>query len=80
MLVVAALAVAVTGNLLAAEKGAPRTSSQERPFAFPAFTIPADAMRLKPGDDIQAAIDRHPPGTAFVLTRGLYRTGNLKPT
>jgi hypothetical protein len=78
-LLIAALAVAVPGNLLAAEKGAPRTSSQGAPFAFPAFTTPADAVRLKPGDDIQAAIDSHKPGTAFVLTKGLYRTGNLKP-
>jgi len=78
-LFIAALAVAVAGNLLAAEKGAPGTSPQGAAFAFPVFTPPADAVRLKPGDDIQAAIDRHKPGTAFVLTKGLYRTGNLKP-
>jgi Right handed beta helix region len=34
---------------------------------------PRAAVQLSPGDDIQAAVDAHPPGTSFFLAAGVYR-------
>lgn len=40
---------------------------------------PANATRLYPGDDIQAAVDAHPAGTVFVLSAGMYRLQEIEP-
>ncbi|MBM3862036.1 MAG: hypothetical protein FJ395_20620 [Verrucomicrobia bacterium] len=76
---IAALAVAVAGNLLAAEQGAPGTSPQGPAFALPVFTPPADAVAISPGTDIQALVDKHPAGTAFVLKAGTHRLQTIRP-
>ena len=34
---------------------------------------------IHPGHDIQAAVDAHPPGTAFLLKPGLYRNQAISP-
>ncbi|WP_378410424.1 right-handed parallel beta-helix repeat-containing protein [Rhodocytophaga aerolata] len=34
---------------------------------------------LKPGDEIQKAVDAHPEGTLFILKPGLYRMQDVKP-
>jgi hypothetical protein len=34
---------------------------------------------LKPGDSIQAQVDRNPPGTSFLLKSGLYRMQSIEP-
>jgi hypothetical protein len=47
------------------------------PRANPA--VPAGAVELSPGDDIQAAVDARPPGTAFHLNPGLYRLQSVRP-
>lgn len=39
----------------------------------------ADEIVLHPGDDIQAAVDAHGPGTAFRLSAGLYRVQSVIP-
>jgi parallel beta-helix repeat protein len=36
-------------------------------------------VTLKPGDDIQAAVDRYPEGTTFVLGAGIYRLQSIVP-
>lgn len=36
-------------------------------------------VKLRPGADIQAAIDRHPEGTTFLLSAGVYRGQSLIP-
>ena len=38
-----------------------------------------EAIFLNAGDDIQAMIDAHPPGTMFYLEAGVYRLQNLTP-
>jgi parallel beta-helix repeat protein len=42
-------------------------------------TPPSDAVVLRPGDNIQAAIDSNPAGTAFLLSEGTYRGLTLSP-
>lgn len=48
-----------------------------------AFTlIPALAfgqITLSPGDDVQAAVDRNPPGTTFALNGGIFRLQMVRP-
>jgi hypothetical protein len=41
--------------------------------------VPAGAIELSPGDDIQAAVDAHPAGTVFHLNAGLYRLQSIRP-
>lgn len=36
-------------------------------------------VRLAPGDDIQARVDSHPPGTTFRLAAGVYRRQSVAP-
>jgi hypothetical protein len=38
-----------------------------------------DIVRLRPGDDIQAAVDAAPPGTTFRLEAGVYRRQRVMP-
>jgi len=38
-----------------------------------------DQIVLRPGHDIQQAIDSHPEGTNFVLTPGIYRQQSFTP-
>lgn len=40
--------------------------------------LPPDYITLQPGDDLQAEIDRHPNGTAFVLEQGVYYAQSLR--
>ncbi|MDX1993010.1 MAG: right-handed parallel beta-helix repeat-containing protein [bacterium] len=44
-----------------------------------AQSIPADAVRLRPGENIQAMIEQHPAGTTFVLEAGTYRLQSVTP-
>lgn len=37
------------------------------------------SVALKPGDDLQKAVDRHPAGTTFSLQSGIYRLQSVKP-
>jgi len=41
--------------------------------------IPSDAIRLNPGDDVQATVDANPAGTAFVFSPGIYREQSITP-
>jgi hypothetical protein len=41
--------------------------------------VPAGAVELMPGDDIQAAVDAGPPGSTFHLNAGLYRLQTVRP-
>lgn len=45
------------------------------------LAAPAQAVTvaLSPGDDIQAAVGSHPPGTTFTLSAGLYRIQSVTP-
>jgi len=36
-------------------------------------------VKLRPGDDLQQAVDRHPPGTTFLLAAGSYRLQSVRP-
>ncbi|NUB18577.1 hypothetical protein GBZ26_04990 [Azospirillum formosense] len=36
-------------------------------------------VSLRPGADIQAAVDRHPPGTRFRLEAGVHRLHSIVP-
>lgn len=40
---------------------------------------PTHYVSLRPGDDIQAAVDSNPEGTAFVLASGVYRGQSIVP-
>ena len=42
------------------------------------LAMSADVV-LKPGDSIQAQVDRNPPGTSFLLKSGLYRMQSIEP-
>ncbi len=42
-------------------------------------TIPANAVRLNPGDDVQAIVENSPNGTAFVFSPGVYRMNTIIP-
>ena len=44
-----------------------------------AQSLPAAAVALSPGDDIQAAVDANPAGTTFSLAAGLYRLQSVRP-
>jgi len=37
------------------------------------------SVTLNPGDDIQAAVDAHPPGTTYILQAGTYRMQSIVP-
>lgn len=39
----------------------------------------SDAVRLELGEDLQAVVDRHPPGTTFVIAAGVHRMEQLHP-
>ncbi len=47
------------------------------PVATP--EVPAGAVVVAPGMDIQEVVDRHPPGTAYVLAPGLFRMQEVVP-
>jgi Right handed beta helix region len=47
--------------------------------AIVAITIPPDAIVIQPGESIQAVVDQHPPGTAFVLEAGVHRSQSIAP-
>lgn len=36
-------------------------------------------VTLKPGDDLQRVVERHPPGTTFVFEKGTYRLQTIRP-
>ena len=49
---------------------------------LPTFSVAATKavpVTLNPGDDIQAAVDAHPPGTMYVLQSGTYRMQSIVP-
>ena len=81
-LLITALAVAVAGNLLAADPGPEKGKDQAKgagPIIIPRFQPPGDAVAISPGTDIQALVDKHPAGTAFVLKAGTHRLQTIKP-
>lgn len=43
------------------------------------ISMPAGAVRLYPGDDIQTIVDSYPLETAFVLSPGIYREQSIIP-
>jgi Right handed beta helix region len=47
--------------------------------AIAAIAIPPDAISIKPGESIQAVVDQHPAGTAFVLEAGVHRSQSIAP-
>ena len=49
------------------------TTSAQAPATIPAGTA------LNPGDDIQAAVNAHPPGTTFVIKTGVHRRQTIRP-
>jgi hypothetical protein len=52
------------------------SNRQPRPAAdagVPATPIPCRGVDVRPGDDVQAALRRHPPGATFCFARGVYR-------
>ena len=77
-----ALAVAVAGNLLAADPGPEKGKDQAKgagPVIIPRFQPPGDAIAISPGTDIQALVDKHPAGTPFVLKSGTHRLQTIRP-
>lgn len=48
-------------------------TSAEAPRSLPSGTS------VNPGDDIQAAVNLHPPGTTFVIRGGVHRRQTIKP-
>lgn len=53
------------------------------PMSTPTEAAPVapgpDAVRVAPGDDLQAAVDDNPPGTDFVLDAGTHRGVQVRP-
>jgi hypothetical protein len=47
-------------------------------FVYPAAFAQTEVV-LRPGDNIQKAVEAHPEGTIFVLKPGLYRMQDVKP-
>lgn len=45
----------------------------------PSDPVPGDAIRVEPGDDLQALVAAHPPGTAFLLASGIHRQQSVRP-
>jgi parallel beta-helix repeat protein len=54
-------------------------ASQQAQPAPPPPVIPHDAVRVGVGDNLQSAVDAHPPGTTFVLASGVHRNQQVKP-
>lgn len=46
---------------------------------FSVAAVKAVPVTLTPGDDIQAAVDAHPPGTLYMLQSGTYRMQSIVP-
>lgn len=45
----------------------------------PQGSPPADAVRVEVGDDLQALVRDHPPGTSFLLASGVHRLLSVEP-
>lgn len=43
------------------------------------LACPAGSVVLKPGDNLQAIVNAHPPGTTYCLTAGIYRQVSIVP-
>ena len=39
----------------------------------------AATVQMHPGDDLQAIVDAHPPGTTYLLAAGTYRLQEIAP-
>lgn len=68
--------VTVSADTAATQTGTPApttTTSADAPATMPAGTA------LNPGDDIQAAVNTHPPGTTFVIRTGVHRRQTIRP-
>jgi hypothetical protein len=57
----------------------PQVLSQVSQSTTPALKPPAGAIAIPPGRDIQAVVDRYPPGTAFLLKAGTHRLQSIRP-
>ncbi|MBM3861663.1 MAG: hypothetical protein FJ395_18730 [Verrucomicrobia bacterium] len=83
-LFIAALAVAVVGNLLAADPGSARNAMSER-FNDHASAIPRDAVCVDPSvsathaERVQGLINAAAEGQTFVFKAGTHFLGELKP-
>ncbi|NNL86308.1 MAG: right-handed parallel beta-helix repeat-containing protein [Myxococcales bacterium] len=45
----------------------------------PRCDVPPGAIRIAPGTPVQEVVDRHPPGTSFVLGRGVHLRASVSP-
>nr|MBA2481177.1 sigma-70 family RNA polymerase sigma factor [Planctomycetota bacterium] len=79
-LVAAALAILIAGASIPAALVALRSQSQSASDSGYASssTAPVEVV-VRSGDDLQAAIDAHPPGTAFRLGAGIHRLQSAVP-
>ncbi|HLK47706.1 MAG TPA: right-handed parallel beta-helix repeat-containing protein [Bryobacteraceae bacterium] len=55
------------------------SAAAKKPAATSADRGEGPQVTLKPGDDVQRAVDRHPMGTTFVFESGLYRLQTIRP-
>ncbi len=81
-----AIAAAVAGLVLGVAARAsttrcryPTTAGALPVAAQPAMAVPDSAVRIAAGDDVQAAVDAAPPGSAFVLAAGVHPGASIVP-